>query len=116
MELLDALRRGEFVAMQGDRPRTGAGSIDATLFGGPSPLPPGPAALARLADVSLLPVFALREGRRRQRAVFRRAIGVPRTDDRAAGLAAILQRAAASIEWAIRRAPHQWFCFKRLWP
>jgi lauroyl/myristoyl acyltransferase len=27
-----------------------------------------------------------------------------------------MRRVAAEIEWAIRRAPHQWFCFKRLWP
>jgi predicted LPLAT superfamily acyltransferase len=42
MELLDALWRGEIVAVQGDRPRAGGRSIDATLFGRPFPLPPGP--------------------------------------------------------------------------
>jgi len=116
MELLDALRRGDIVAMQGDRPRTGRRSIDATLFGRPFPLPPGPAALARTADVPLLPVFVFREGRRRYRVVFRPPIRVPRTGDRAADLTATMRRVAAEIEWAIRRAPHQWFCFRRLWP
>jgi len=116
MELLDALRRGEIVAMQGDRPRQGARSIDTTLFGRPFPLPPGPAALARLADAPLLPVFVLREGRRRYRVVFRPPIRVPQTDDRAADLAATMRQVAADVEWAIRRAPYQWFCFRRLWP
>jgi KDO2-lipid IV(A) lauroyltransferase len=116
MELLDALRRGEIVAMQGDRPRTGSRSIDATLFGRPFPLPPGPAALARIADVPLLPVFVFREGRRRYRVVFRPPIRAPRTDDRAADLETAMRRVAAEVEWAIRRAPHQWFCFRRLWP
>ena len=116
MELLDALRRGEIVAMQGDRPRQGARSIDTTLFGRPFPLPAGPAALARVADVPLLPVFVLREGRRRYRVVFRPPIRTPRTKDRAADLAAAMRQVAAEVEWAIRRAPHQWFCFKRLWP
>jgi len=114
--LLDALRRGDIVAVQGDRPRAGGRSIDATLFGRPFPLPPGPAALARTADVPLLPVFVFREGRRRYRVVFRPPIRVPRTGDRAADLTASMRRVAAEIEWAIRRAPHQWFCFRRLWP
>jgi len=116
IELLDALRRGEVVAMQGDRPRAGAWSIDAALFGRPFPLPPGPAALARIADAPLLPVFVFREGRRLYRVVFRPPIRAPRTDDRAADLATTMRRVAAEIEWAIRRAPHQWFCFKHLWP
>ena len=115
LELLDALRRGEIVAMQGDRPRTGARSIDATLFGRPFPLPPGPAALARIADVPLLPVFVLREGRRRYRVVFRPPIRARRTDNRAADLEVTMRQVAADVEWAIRRAPYQWFCFKRLW-
>jgi phosphatidylinositol dimannoside acyltransferase len=116
IELLQALRRGEIVAVQGDRPRTGGWSIDATLFGRPFPLPPGPAALARIADAALLPVFVFREGRRRYRVVFRSPIRPPRTEDRAADLAATMRQVAAEIEWAIRRAPHQWFCFRHLWP
>jgi lauroyl/myristoyl acyltransferase len=116
MGLLDALRRGEVVAIQGDRPRTGSRSIDATLFGKPFPLPPGPAALARIADVPLLPVFVFREGRRRYRVVFRPSIRAPRTDNRTADLEATMRRVAAEVEWAIRHAPYQWFCFRRLWP
>jgi len=116
MELLDALRRGEIVAVQGDRPRAGGKPIGATLFGRPFPLPPGPAALARTAEVPLLPVFVFREGRRRYRVIFRPPIRAPRTGDRAADLTATMRQVAVEIEWAIRRAPHQWFCFKRLWP
>ena len=116
MELLEALRRGEIVAVQGDRPRAGGRSIDATLFGRPFPLPPGPAALARAAEVPLLPVFVFREGRRSYRAVFRPPIHVAITSDRGADLAEAMRRVGIEIEWAIRRAPHQWFCFRRLWP
>ena len=115
MALLEALRRGEIIAVQGDRPRGGARSIATTLFGRPFPLPAGPAALARAAEVPLLPVFVFREGRRRYRAVFRPAIAVARTANRAADLAEAMTRVAAEVEWAIRRAPHQWYCFKRLW-
>jgi len=116
MQLLDALRRGEIVAVQGDRPRAGGKSIDATLFGRPFPLPPGPAALARSAGVPLLPVFVFREGRRRYRVVFRPPIRASVAVEAGADRAATMRRVAVEIEWAIRRAPHQWFCFKRLWP
>jgi len=57
-----------------------------------------------------------REGRFAYRLVIREPIRVPRTRDREADLAQAVDRLAAEIEWAIRRAPHQWFCFKRLWP
>jgi lauroyl/myristoyl acyltransferase len=115
LDLLAALHRGEIVAIQGDRPRSGATSIAATLFGRPFFLPQGPAALARAASVPILPVFVLREGRRRYRVVFRPPILAPRTGDRGADLEATMRRVAAEVERAIARAPHQWFCFRRLW-
>jgi lauroyl/myristoyl acyltransferase len=115
LALLEALQRGEIVAVQGDRPRSGARAVDATLFGRPFPLPAGPAALARGAGVPLLPVFVFRTGRRRYRVAFRPPIEVAATAKRG-GLAAAMQRVANEIEWAIRREPHQWFCFRRLWP
>jgi KDO2-lipid IV(A) lauroyltransferase len=114
--LLDALRRGDIVAVQGDRPRGGAKTVNARLFGRPFALPAGPAALARAADVSLLPAFIFREGRRRYRAVFRPPIRPLRSADRAGDLTTAMQRVAADLEWAIRQAPYQWFCFRRLWP
>lgn len=115
LELLEALRGGGIVAVQGDRPRSGTQTIAATLFGRPFPLPAGPAALARLGDVPLLPVFVFREGRRSYRVVFRPPIRVERSADRGADLARAMSRVAAEIEWAIRREPNQWFCFRRLW-
>ena len=86
------------------------------MFGRPFQLPPGPAALARTAGAPLLPVFVFRTGRRRYRVVFRPPIQPPRTDDPAADLAVAMRRVAAEVEGAIRRAPHQWYCFRRLWP
>jgi len=116
MIFLDALRRGEIVAMQGDRPRTGSRTVDATLFGRPIALPSGPAALARTAGVPMLPVFAIREGRRRFRVVFGPPIRVPRTDDRNADLTWAVGHIAAEVERAVRGTPHQWFVFRELWP
>jgi KDO2-lipid IV(A) lauroyltransferase len=113
--LAEALRRGEVVALQGDRPRVNGRTHTAQLFGRPMPLPVGPQALARATGAALLPVFSFREGRYAYRVVVRPPIPVARTRDRDADVAEAVQRLAGEIEWAIRRAPHQWFCLRRLW-
>jgi lauroyl/myristoyl acyltransferase len=113
---LEALRRGEIVAMQGDRPRAGAKGIPGRLFARPFTFPAGPAALARMAEAPVLPVFALRRGRRRYHVVFSAPITVARTADRDRDLACAAEKIGAEIERAIRLAPHQWFCFRELWP
>jgi lauroyl/myristoyl acyltransferase len=64
----------------------------------------------------VLPAFVLREGRRRYRLVFREPFRVDRTHDRDADLENGARRIAAAVEWAIREAPHQWFCFRSVWP
>ncbi len=112
--LLRALRLGDVVAVQGDRPRTAGRSVRVELFGRPLDLPLGPAALARAADVFLLPVFVFRTARQHSRLVFRPPIRV--ADDGHEGLAAAMRQIAAETEWAIRQEPFQWFCFRELWP
>jgi KDO2-lipid IV(A) lauroyltransferase len=115
VELVKALKQGDIVALQGDRPRAGGRTIEIELFGRPFPLPIGPTALARAAGVPLVPVFNFREGRFRLRSVVRPAIHVARTSNRDADIADAARRLGREIEWAIRERPHQWFCFKRLW-
>ena len=114
--LAEALARGEIVAIQADRPRSGSRTVDATLFGRPFSVPAGPAALARTTGVPMLPVFAVRACRRGVRIVFRPPIDVPRTANRTSDLAVAMRRVAGEIEAGIRRAPHQWFVFRELWP
>jgi lauroyl/myristoyl acyltransferase len=116
MDLLEALRRGEVVALQGDRPRSGGRTVEASLFGRPFPLPVGPAALARAAGAPIVPVFIFREGRLRYRCVLRPPIRVAQTGDRQRDVREALEGFAADLESAIRREPHQWFCFRRVWP
>jgi lauroyl/myristoyl acyltransferase len=116
VELLDALRRGELVALQGDRPRAGGRSATVRLFGRPFPVPVGPAALARAAGVPLVPVFVFRQGRRRYRCEIRQPIDLSSSGERQVVLEEALRRFAAELERAISRSPYQWFCFRRLWP
>ena len=115
VRLSDALRNGEIVALQADRPRTGGRARAATVFGRPMTLPVGPAVLARSTGVPIVPVFSFREGYFRYRVVVREPFRVERTADRDADVARAIQRLGSEIEWAIRERPHQWFCFRRLW-
>ena len=116
MELLDALRAGEIVALQGDRPRAGGRTVEVSLFGRPFPLPVGPAALARAAGVRARP--RLRLPRRapplplRHPARHRRA---ETADKQRRHRARRASRFAAELEAAIRERPHQWFCFRKVW-
>lgn len=115
LELAEALQRGEIVALQGDRPRAGGRTVTATMFGRPMPLPVGPAALARVTNAPMVPVFNFRSGRFGSHVVVRPAIHVARSADREADVAAAMSAIAREIEGAIRREPHQWFCFRQLW-
>ncbi|MCB1036518.1 MAG: lipid A biosynthesis acyltransferase, partial [Acidobacteria bacterium] len=107
---------GEIVALQGDRPRAHSRSVPSTLFGRPTELPPGPVTLARTSGAAILPIFAFRTGRLRTRVIFRTPFRVENTGDRQADISAGIQRIAAEVEWAVRQAPYQWFCFRQLWP
>lgn len=113
--LMDALRRGEAVALQGDRPRAGGKSLTATLFGRPMSLPVGPAALARSAGAWIVPTFGFRAGRHRYRVVVRTPFQVAETGNRAQAVEEATLRIAREVEWAITQQPHQWFCFRKLW-
>lgn len=115
VDLLDALRRNEIVALQGDRPRCGGRTAEISLFGRPYSVPVGPVALARAADVPILPVFVFREGRKRYRCSLRRPIRVRDSGDRQADMDEALRRFGSELEAAISHRPHQWFCFRKLW-
>jgi lauroyl/myristoyl acyltransferase len=115
VDLLDALRRNEIVALQGDRPRCGGRVAEISLFGRSYSVPVGPVALARAADVPILPVFVFREGRKRYRCSLRSPIRVRDSGDRQANLAEALRRFGSELEAAISHRPHQWFCFRKLW-
>jgi phosphatidylinositol dimannoside acyltransferase len=113
--LLDALRCGDLVALQGDRPRAGGRIATVPLFGRPFPLPLGPAVLARAAGVPLVPVFVFREGRRRYRCELCAPIHISAAGDGQASVEEALRRFAGDLERAIASHPHQWFCFRQLW-
>ena len=113
--LLSALRRGDVVCLAADRAKAGMVAMPATCFGHPVQMPVGPAALARAADVLMVPTFVYRVGRRHYRVVARKPFKVARTADREADLRAAVLRLADEVEQAIRRDPFQWKRWEPLW-
>jgi hypothetical protein len=72
-------------------------------------------ALARAADVRIVPTFVYRVGRRHYRVVAKRPFRVARTADRDADLRTAIERLAHDVEEAIRRDPFQWKRFEPIW-
>jgi lauroyl/myristoyl acyltransferase len=108
--LLSALRRGEAVAMQGDRPTGERGDRLVSFFGSTAAFPLGPFVLARAAGAPVLPAFCTmaRDGR------YRVDVGAPiwvKVGEEMAGLEAMV----AALEGAVRAHPTQWFNFFDVW-
>jgi lauroyl/myristoyl acyltransferase len=108
--LVGALRRGEIVALQGDRALGTRGDALVDFFGEPAPFPLGPFVLGRAAAVPVVPAFCLLDRDLRYTVVMARAIHVA-----ANGEAAALAQWVAVLEAMIRRAPEQWFNFFDVW-
>ncbi|MGH7334581.1 MAG: lysophospholipid acyltransferase family protein [Candidatus Rokuibacteriota bacterium] len=110
LRLWAALRRGEVVAMQGDRAIGTRGDIAIPFFGAPARFPRGPFALARSAGVPVLPAFCVLDPDRRYSVHLREPIVVGRDGETTA-----LERWVAVLEDMVRAYPEQWFNFFDCW-
>jgi KDO2-lipid IV(A) lauroyltransferase len=108
--LLAALRRGELVAMQADRPTGGRGDALAPFFGEPAAFPLGPFVLARAAGAAIIPAFCAMAPGGRYRLEIDPAIWVKPGEEQAA-----LGSVVAALERVIRAYPTQWFNFFDAW-
>ena len=108
--LVGALRRGEVVALQGDRALGTRGDVTVEFFGAPAAFPLGPFVLARAARVPILPAFCLLGRDLRYTVVIAEPIQVALGEETVA-----LARWAGILETAVRRAPEQWFNFFDVW-
>lgn len=112
-DLLAAVRRGEIIAIQGDRVTPGIATIEGLLFGRPMAYPAGPFALAMAAEVPIYPTFVLREGRRSYRLLSRPRIVVRRTSrDRDADLRKAVEAWTHELEGVLLAWWPQWFTFE----
>lgn len=109
------LRDGGLVAIIGDRDLAGDGQ-PVTVFGHPTTMPIGPAALARAHGASIIAGRCLRTGPDRFR-VEGLPIEVSSTGNRRADVAATVVALAQQLERDIAAAPEQWWgAFQPFWP
>jgi len=113
LELVAALRRGDVVALHGDRALGSPGDLAVPFFGAPAGFPTGPFRLARAAGVPVVPAYCVLDPGdpgRRYRVIVKPPIAVP-----ADGEPAALARWVVGLEDVVRAHPTQWFNFFDIW-
>lgn len=108
--LVSALRRGEVVAVQGDRALGDRTDVPAPFFGAAARFPIGPFVLARAAGAPIVPAFCVLGDDRRYTVTVGEPIRV-----KADGEVLALTRWVAALEGMVRRHPEQWFNFFDVW-
>jgi lauroyl/myristoyl acyltransferase len=111
-DLLNALRRGEIVSIQGDRALGDVSQASVTMFQHQALLPAGPFVLALAAGTPIYPLFVVRAGYRRYRVITREPIVCVRSEgSRDDQIAAALQRWADVLSGTIDLWWRQWHVF-----
>ena len=111
-DLLNALRTGEIVSIQGDRAIEGLASADGEMFGQRVQVPSGPFTLALVAQAPIYPLFIARLGYRRYRVIVRDPLFVTRSDgSREQAIATAVQTWCKVLESVVARHWPQWFAF-----
>lgn len=110
LALVAALRRGEVVAMQGDRALGTRGDLWISFFGRPAPFPIGPFLLARAVGVPLVPAFCMLGPDYRYLVTIGAPLQVERGGEEDAARAWV-----AVLEDVVRARPTQWFNFFDVW-
>ena len=110
LELVAALRRGEVVAVQGDRALGTRGDVLIPFFGTPAPFPLGPFLLASAVGVPVVPAFCLLRTDYRYTVKVVEPLSVPRGGETEAARAWV-----AVLEAVVREYPTQWFNFFDIW-
>ncbi len=116
LPLVAALRRGEIVAMLGDR-AYGSPATSLPFLGGTASFPVGGYVMAAIAGAPLIHAFSLREAGGHYRFFSfppERPVMPPRPQ-RDAYLAACSTRFVANMETILRRDPLQWYNFYPFW-
>jgi lauroyl/myristoyl acyltransferase len=114
-DLLNAIRRGEIVSIQGDRVEGNVAQIDGELFGTKVRLPNGPFVLALAARVPIYPLFIARSGCRSYEIIVREPIAVVRSSRaREDDIAAAVTKWCAVLEELLADRWDQWFAFTPL--
>ena len=111
-DLLNALRKGEIVSIQGDRVLPGVAQATGRLFQYDATLPTGPFTLALVAQVPIFPLFIARAGYRRYRVIVGEPIVPTRTArSRDDDISSAVEEWCRVLERTIAQHWDQWFAF-----
>jgi len=116
IELLQALRRNEIVAIQGDRVYHPRHSASLPFFGAVAAFPLGPFLLAEVAGAPLLPGFVVRQGWQHYRVLLGEPIVVASTGNHEEDQRAALSKAVGFLEAQLKNYDDQWVNFFDFWP
>ncbi|HEX5175683.1 MAG TPA: lysophospholipid acyltransferase family protein, partial [Chthoniobacteraceae bacterium] len=114
VEMMQALRRNEIIAMLIDRPYAGTGTT-VRFFDRPAEFSTAPALLWRHTDAAIIPAFVLENSTRGYVSFADPALPFARTNDARADLVENTQRLAMHFEAIIRDRPDQWFNYAPVW-
>ena len=112
-ELLEAMDRGESVALMNDQKFNGG--VAAPFFGHLAHTAPGPSRLALRFGTVLQPMSVQRTMGAYFRAVVHEPIEIPHTGNRSEDIAAGVRAVNAFVEARIRENPHEWFWVHKRW-
>jgi len=115
IELLQALRRNEIVAIQGDRVYR-RHSADVPFFSQPAAFPLGPFLLSQVSGAPVLPGFVIRQGWLRYRVLMGDPIPPVPSDDPEADAQGGLRLAVRFLEKTVATHYDQWLNFFDFWP
>jgi len=114
-DLLNGLRSGEIISIQGDRVVGELARAKVELFGHEVSLPNGPFALSLVSQTPIYPLFIVRMGYRKYKIVAREPIVCFRTNGtRDEVVANAMQAWARILEEIVQRYWPQWFAFASL--
>jgi KDO2-lipid IV(A) lauroyltransferase len=112
-ELLEAMGRGESVALMNDQKFNGG--VAAPFFGKPAHTAPGPTRLALRFGTVLQPMSVQRIKGAHFRAIVHDPIVLERTGDRTADIEAGVRQVNAFVEARVRERPEEWFWVHKRW-
>lgn len=111
-DLLNALRTGEIISIQGDRVVGDVARAPVKFFGREVLFPKGPFVLSLVAETPVYPLFIVRSGYRKYRIIAREPISCARIGaSRDQIIAEAMQRWAVVVEDIVNTYWPQWFAF-----
>jgi KDO2-lipid IV(A) lauroyltransferase len=114
MHCLNALRKGEIIALVGDRDFTGKGVV-LDFFGKPTIFPRGPAEFYLRTGAPIIPGFMVRNPDDTFTLRMEKPIEFTPTDDKERDVKEITALYRNVIEDYVRKYPDQWYMYVRFW-